>query len=423
MSTKGNSKSIERALVVARAFMPFYGPVLYSLRFKPVEETHTPTAATNNNWVMFYNEEWFDDLPPAQAGAVLCHEVGHLVKDAFRRAESREFKVWNIAQDFIINYELNELGKGRVSSEADSLKTYLESDFRMPDDTLTAQQYGLPEGWLEDDYYDALMDMKDLEDKMGMHGDGVGNGSCGSAADGTQDPSNRGQGHMTEYDKERAVDGAMKEIAEAANRNAGNVPSSLSRMAEDYLNRQNRVNWRNQLQNVVNWFSQMVAGQADYASQKIRQRNPNPDLFLSGLVAYEPNVLFAFDTSGSMSAGDLERTAVEACGIVQSMMGTPTFVSIDADMAEPSKSRNVKEWIEQGGLVGGGGTDMSIAVTYADEKKFDLVIIGTDGYTPWSDEVPRTNVVVLMTQPDSGQYDNVPDNGKYTVLDVSEQFD
>lgn len=63
------------------------------------------TAATNGRVILF-NPEFFQSLTKEERLFVLAHEVLHIVFFHFIRMQNRNPKIWNMAGDYVINYEL-----------------------------------------------------------------------------------------------------------------------------------------------------------------------------------------------------------------------------------------------------------------------------------------------------------------------------
>ena len=69
-------------------------------------------------------------------------------------------------------------------------------------------------------------------------------------------------------------------------------------------------------------------------------------------------------------------------------------LACDAAVGATSRVRRV----EDVQLVGGGGTDMrvGIAAAEASRPRPDVIVVFTDGYTPWPDRPTRARLVVAI---------------------------
>ena len=121
---------------------------------------------------------------------------------------------------------------------------------------------------------------------------------------------------------------------------------------------------------------------------------------IPSLRAKVPNAAVVVDTSGSMGDDMLSQAVGEISGILQSSGGRATIIATDSDV-------HAVESVTTTSLVpldGGGGTDMGVGLDAA--KKLspapDIVIVITDGYTPWPAKSPLDCPVVVATFGDPG---------------------
>jgi predicted metal-dependent peptidase len=85
--------------------MPFFGQL--ALRLKLVEDPSIPTLATNG-YLVKYNPQFIEGLPPDQRRTAIAHEVGHCIFAHIGRRGARNPQKWNIAGDHVINLMLEE---------------------------------------------------------------------------------------------------------------------------------------------------------------------------------------------------------------------------------------------------------------------------------------------------------------------------
>ena len=64
--------------------------------------------------------------------------------------------------------------------------------------------------------------------------------------------------------------------------------------------------------------------------------------------------------------------------------------TVDSRSSAPQKLRNVRDLQ----LSGGGGTDMRVGISAALEHGANIIIVMTDGYTPWPEAAPRGTKVI-----------------------------
>ena len=133
---------------------------------------------------------------------------------------------------------------------------------------------------------------------------------------------------------------------------------------------------------------------------------------------YQPKVETAIviDTSGSMSSAQLNSTLSET-GSLMAATGQQTLKLISCDTT-PTVRTIAAGSLHKAALVGGGGTDMCAGLRAAHELRPQprLVVVFTDGITPWPERVPSAvqHVVVvigtLVPTPDWARLVHIPDD-------------
>ena len=83
-------------------------------------------------------------------------------------------------------------------------------------------------------------------------------------------------------------------------------------------------------------------------------------------------------------------------------------------MTSDCKVSAIKDQFE---MPGGGGTDMVALIEYAEKKyKPNVIVIGTDGGTPWPDKPTKAQLIIALTQelptPPWATRVRIPDNPK-----------
>jgi predicted metal-dependent peptidase len=191
-------------------------------------------------------------------------------------------------------------------------------------------------------------------------------------------------------------------IAQQA-RERGTVPAHWRRWAEEKL--RPKVDWRRQLRAAVRAALATVSGAADYSYRKLPRRRL-PNIVTPGLVQPVPEVAIVVDTSGSMDDRLLAQALAEVHGVLRAT-GThgATVLTVDAAVHTVQRvfdARQVRP-------VGGGGTDMRVGIDAALKlrPRPHVIVVLTDGYTPWGD-VPVRGVKVIAGIVGGGDT-NVPD--------------
>lgn len=86
---------------------PFFGSIVVNLDY--VKDNEHNTIATNGKTV-FYNTEFIETLTEKQQVFVFAHEVCHIAFNHLERRNGKNFKVWNVATDAVINAFLKKDG-------------------------------------------------------------------------------------------------------------------------------------------------------------------------------------------------------------------------------------------------------------------------------------------------------------------------
>jgi predicted metal-dependent peptidase len=181
----------------------------------------------------------------------------------------------------------------------------------------------------------------------------------------------------------------------------GTVPGAFEQWAKAQL-APSEVPWQKVLAPLVRNAVAYVRGRIEQKyGRPSRRRIAIEQVFgddapiLPGHASPVPKVGIVIDASGSMqAAGRSGRTvfdeALSEVGAVVLATGCATWAAaVDA---------TVQAWVLvktkddlQKLMKGGGGTDMRVGIKAAEERKFDVIVLVTDGYTPWPalHEMPR----------------------------------
>ena len=178
-------------------------------------------------------------------------------------------------------------------------------------------------------------------------------------------------------------------------RRYGNTPAGWQRWADDVL--EPTVSWQRLLASAVRRGVADVAGRVDFSYRKPSRRSSvTPDVVLPSLRQPLPKVAMVLDTSGSMNDRMLSQSLAEVQGVLRGLgVGRRhlRIVCCDAKAFEAQKVMEARD-VE---LLGGGGTDMGAGLQKVAElrPRPDLVIVLTDGFTPWPPTPPPGIAVIV----------------------------
>ncbi|WP_081995828.1 VWA-like domain-containing protein [Thermus sp. 2.9] len=191
-------------------------------------------------------------------------------------------------------------------------------------------------------------------------------------------------------------EGVRREVAweilrHTQSRSRGTVPLGLERWARERL--EGRVDWRALLRRALRQalLSLRQRRFPNYALPHRRAEALDP-FILPGKHGRKPRVGVVVDTSGSVSEGMLAQALAEvermvAAGAVMTVYGVDAEVHTAVRVSRRGQARRLV-------LGGGGGTDMGRGLKAALADGHDLVVVLTDGYTPWPSAPPQARVVV-----------------------------
>lgn len=227
--------------------------------------------------------------------------------------------------------------------------------------------------------------------------------SCGSGAHGRRQPWEYGPGEgprgLSGPEVQIIKDLTARQIREAA-KARGDIPGSWLRWAET-VTAQPRVPWRRVLTCEILRRVQNRLGFQDYSWARPSRRQ--------GIVrageplrpaAVEPELRIAavIDTSGSVSDRELAVAVTEVVfGLARRLQAEVVVIPCDTKAGEVIRGVRVPEKLKTK-LVGGGGTDMRGGIARAEAEKPSVIIVFTDGDTPWPNKAPQVPVVVALSK-------------------------
>jgi hypothetical protein len=207
-------------------------------------------------------------------------------------------------------------------------------------------------------------------------------------------PSVEGDG-LSDVEREMLA----RQVAEAL-KAIGSLPLGLARWVEQVLSPQ--VPWQRLLSHLVRTAMTRIAlGHRDYTFRKGERRHDDEPFVLPLTHGYMPRVAVVVDTSGSMSERDLSLCLSEVRGILRAVSGPVDVISCDAAVHHVQSA-----WGRPPRVVyGGGGTDMGVGIEAAVRLQPgpDLVVVMTDGWTPWPEERPQVPVIVVLVGKDASE--------------------
>jgi predicted metal-dependent peptidase len=355
--------------------MPYFATALFALR--PVAAPGLATFAVDTGWRLYVDPATAGDWTIEEIGAVLIHEVLHLLRDHASRGQDqgvndRTAAAWNTACDAEINDDL------------------VEAALPLPGEPILPSTLGRRPGQLAETYYRSRRRARGPDCGSGVHG--------------------RPRPHEAEAlagDPDAGLDGidpleaagirrqAAAAVLAAAGKSPGSVPAGLQRWASIEL--EPVVDWRRELAACVRRATYETAGRVDYSpGRRNRRAAAVSPVILPGLVRPVPSVAVVIDTSGSVDEEELSAAVAEVGGITAAIGARQhrvTVFAVDEEVQAVSRAAGGRD-IQ---LAGGGGTDMGkgLAAAAALRPRPHVVVVLTDGWTPWPARPPAGATVVV----------------------------
>lgn len=226
-------------------------------------------------------------------------------------------------------------------------------------------------------------------------------GRCGSCATGVPESWEKSDDNsgLTKAQAAQALRVTAQEIA----RNISDVPGHLRRFAEERL-APPRVDWRRELASAVRAAISSKAGACDYSYSRPNRRQGrvgNGSIVFPALRQPTPTVAVVVDTSGSIRDSELQMSLRQIEEIIRNTGNDVTVLAVDTEVTSKKRVANTRKL----DLVGGGGTDMRVGIDAALKSKPtpDVVVVLTDGYTPWPNHAPRKTKVIAALLDETAQ--------------------
>jgi predicted metal-dependent peptidase len=393
-------QDLRRRWAAGRLWAAHEAPYLASalLALDPVVVDCTDEIATavdlrsfpaDRDWHVYVDPHVLAGLEVDEVGFWLLHQVSHLLREHAPRFPGRAGERTERASTAPCAPRTADQRRWNVASDAEINDDLHTAALQLPARATHPSRLGLPEGWTAEQYWDALAREPEPEAEMPDF-----DPDCGSGCDGQQRAWNCNKPGLTALDVRLLSRDTARRIREHTTER-GDAPAGWQRWADEIL--EPSVNWRRQLAAQVRRGAADITGRVDFSYRRpSRRASAVPDVVLPSLRQPLPQVVLVIDTSGSMSDSMLGQALGELTGVLRSLgvaRGNLRVIACDARAYETQRVRDLGAIR----LEGGGGTDMGAGIDAAAalRPRPDLIIVLTDGYTPWrSSPPPGIRVVV-----------------------------
>lgn len=322
------------------------------------------TAATDGS-KHYINPDFLAGLTVDDVQTVMVHEAGHDLLLHSARRGLRDPHDWNVAGDHAINLMMEEQG------------------FKCP------KALG---SWYADPQFEDLSTERIYDEIRDPSRSGSGGGA--GDAPGPLGGDVRVPAYKDSVAQEAAEAATRQKIAMAAQmaRMAGSLSGALARMVGDVM--APRVSWVDELRE---YMTKTTRERDNWARRNRRFKS----LYLPSRRSKRVGpIVFVPDTSSSMwgKDKDLEIVCSELAHCA-AMVKPESIRVVWADTAVEGEQEFSPATFSHAALkpVGGGGTDMRVALAHVVQYDPHLVILMTDGYTPWPDREPDFPLITVCT--------------------------
>lgn len=419
-------------------------------------------AVVDEKWRIAVNPSFFN-LSKEEQGFICCHEASHVLSLHFQRAKAAhqsDLKTSMLSQDIEIDQQFSgvyglTMPDSYPMPDDYNLKPFQTMETYYP---IIIQQNGNGEGSDESSHSMSTSSMNADNAGNGSHN----NNSKNQSSDGNNSRNHNNGNHNGKHGSDKPTgcagdnpDKISKDADNAGINGAGtadivNTMELTKDRAELMVKKYGRgsgngklagwlidgmtppaVDWRELMRAIVSHVKTCKSFQAiDRSFSKINKRAAGfiPDIIMPGYVSFNPNVMFALDTSGSMDKKEIMKALTECQSIIDNGLNGSCKMRafcVDTEIKEEQVVSDVNDL----NVTGRGGTDMMPAFRYIRDMrasdKPDLFVLATDGYVPWDacrDYMPdwECSVVILIT--DRSGLKQVPAwlNDEATVLSIDD---
>lgn len=344
---------IKRARAVLLLNHPFFATLLMSMKMIVTRDIDPPTMGTNMR-ELYIHPDFVTSVSDPVLLFALAHEVLHVAFLHGMRLNSRNAHLWNVACDFAINLILKADG------------------FAIWDKALYDEQY---KGMTADQIYKLIIKDRKIKYVSPMLGD-------------LHDPKIADKAEQAR--QEQQVRSRVAQAATAA-KMQGKLTGELARAVGELIDPS--VPWQDLLRD---YMKRLSTGDENWSS---------PDRRSQSLGVYLPHrssetmgpVIEIMDVSGSISAEELTQFASEGAVIAEDCHPESVrLVWADDRVTSEQYFENANE-VEPEPKVVTGMTDMRVPLEHVEQYDPEVVILFTDGHTPWPDTEPSYQLIVCCT--------------------------
>jgi len=429
---------LQAARSEAERHWPYVASILFNLKLVRVDDKSFTTLGVDKGWRLYWSPDFVEKCSTVELATAILHECLHCLFEHSVRFERlvglpRDIHTWNVAGDCAINHILDQDGfvfpshitpirfadfNGSIVQEDSTETNYaklLELDSEQVFHSVGQGEKAEPGS-----------DQKDPAGADNAPGDQAGDDKTADSGQPSQPAEQRSfqtdcgsiaGGDRREYELDAddqslpAIDESAKSVAKADVAKAITVQTTFGRRANSSLVRAvdelltPRVSWRRQLSVLLKSSLGNIMGRSDYTLMRISRRdsslkskNFNPR-FPAMRGPKPPKVAVILDTSPSISDKNIKDALSEILGIVRSVGASKSVAVIPCsyNAYEPQFVKTPKQ-VAYIRPIGDEGTDLRKGFDVAMKLRSlpDVIVVITDGETPWPDDKPQGLKLALV---------------------------
>lgn len=377
---------VKRAKIKLQKEKPFFADLLFFMKIK--QERRVPTMGVDIGGSLYYNPEYSKKLSDEEMKGVLIHEVLHLALLHVARGRNKRLtkgklplhQLWNLAIDCHANYLVVENGcqlpkeiacvpygsQVRIMAENNKVVYTVEDVNKKTSEDIYIELYNnLPEeykGGIKDGFDIHFFDGSDEE--------------C----------------EQSEREWKQISLNAMYR-----SKSIGKMPAGMDRLIDGLV--EPKIPWTSEL---YKFITDDVVN--DYTFVKPHKKSESVGFYVPSFTKENLNVALFVDTSGSIADEDVKDFKSEAVAVLNAFESVKMiFGYCDAKVHNVYDLQNGEDdTLIYSKPQGGGGTDMREIFKWLmdNERDADVVIVLTDGYTPFpnAEEVEGSKVLWVITE-------------------------
>ncbi len=335
---------------------PFIGQI--ALRLEIVDASKWCKTAAVDGRRLYYNRQFIINLKPKELLFLIGHEVLHCVYDHLGRTGHRDPKIFNMANDYLVNYTLVQENVGEMPTGGLYDKAYTDEMTSEEIYDLLMENKVTVKMTLDEHLDLGGMESDEKKDGQGEPGEGNEGGNQPGGGGGEEFEVNiigkDGPPKLSDDDLQKIRNEIRAEVIRTAQGlGAGKVPAGIRRLIDDLVDP--KMDWRALLDAHIR-----SSVKDDYSWMRLGRRSWGSGFILPGQDFQNTiDISIAIDASGSLSDEMLRDITSEVKGIMETfgdfkirMWAFDTQAPYNYTEFGPENLHEIEQW--QPG--GGGGT-------------------------------------------------------------------